>query len=101
MIARSVLILFTLGSCLMAEPVLRISKVATKHGKDTKAMIYAYTSRDGVEREEELIVENEAIVTEADLEEAAKVPNNQRFDEVCKVFLSSIEAGRDYGILNI
>ena len=70
MIARSLLLLISLCSCLLAEPVLRISKVVAEKGEGHERLIYTYKTADGEENEDFLWVEKAAIVTDEDIRSA-------------------------------
>ncbi len=75
---KCLLILIALSSCLLAGPVLRVSKVAAKKGPNTEAMTYTYTTQGGEEHEETLWVEKAVIVSEAEIQEASEGFGNQR-----------------------
>ena len=59
MIARSVLILFTLCLCIAAEPVLRISKVVDKKNEEAETLTHRFKTQDGEERERIVWVKKE------------------------------------------
>jgi preprotein translocase subunit SecD len=70
---KSFFILLSITSCLLAEPALRISKVAAEKGEGVEQMVYAFLSVDGEKHEDVLLIYKAAIVTEADVEEASAI----------------------------
>lgn len=65
---KFILLLLSLSSCLMAGPILRISKAYDAQEKGAEAVVNIWTDSDGNRQEEKLWAGKEAVITEADVQ---------------------------------